>query len=84
MKIGASPFVLVVESLNQKTGVRVYLVSSAPYLFMIFSLAPNSALGCLNVNSRPSMVTWVRTRRVVVVSPNKFPTKVLILNVRVQ
>lgn len=53
MKVGSSPFVLVVESLNQKTGVRhpfrIRHPSQFSYPFFC-SLGPNLERGFWSVN----------------------------------
>ena len=47
VKIGQSPFVLVVESFNQKTGVRNFnlRLGNVAVLILLVSLDLNSALG---------------------------------------
>lgn len=65
-KVGTSPFVLVVESFNQKTGVSPYNVvcrKLCELIWVFLSLARSSAPGCLSASSRPSTRTSVRTRR---------------------
>ena len=83
-KVGTSPFVLVVESLNQKTGVGVHdmvwvLMSLSG---ICSSLARSSGPGCLSASLRPSTATWAQIRRAVVVSLSKFLTRALTRNVR--
>jgi transketolase C-terminal domain/subunit len=80
-KIGSSPFVLVVESLNQKTGVRIRLCAVDLHTNVSFSLVRRWVLGSSSASSHPSMVTWARPRRAAVDCPSKFLTKTLTLNV---
>ena len=67
-KIGGSKFVLVVESLNQKTGVSGMSVDDgdarAAERPVVCSSARSSARGSSSGASRPATATWARTRRV--------------------
>ncbi len=66
-KVGQSPFVLVVESLNQKTGVSPQLVVSVIPVSLTclpYSSVPSLVRGCSSAASRRSTATWAPTRRV--------------------
>ena len=83
-KIGSSPFVLVVESQNEKTGVRILILSFIffPPHIPHYSLELDLVLGCLNAAFTRSSLTSVPSRRVVVVFGNRSRTRDLILHVR--
>jgi transketolase C-terminal domain/subunit len=77
-KIGKSPFVLIVESQNQKTGVSThsFVSSHAPSdSCLLYSSVLATARGFSSVASPPSTRTWAPSRRVAVVSPSRSPSR---------
>ena len=76
-KIGASPFVLVAESLNQKTGVSDVMVHAPSHTSLLSasllcSLARRWARGSSSAASLLATATWARTRRVRTVTLTSF------------
>ena len=71
MKIGSSPFVLVVESLSRKTGVCANLSHIPTFVisYFCYSLARNSAPGFSSVSSRRNTAIWALTKRVIIAFP---------------
>lgn len=83
-KIGSSPFVLVVESLNQKTGVCGFFYDSGVRYCMLInceffdSLAPSLVPGCSSVVSPPSSAPSVPSKKVLEVSGSRSLSRVWI------
>lgn len=65
-KIGQTKFVLVVETLNKRTGVSFFfnVTFFDSLTFFVPSWAPSLVHGCWSVNSPPSMGTLVPLKRV--------------------